>query len=325
MQLKTNIWSTIREYVILSLGVIVYVTGWSVFLTPNNIVGGGVTGISSIIQYATGFQMGYSYFILNAILLIVAFLILGMSCGAKTIYAIILASVGLNVLQAVIPWNVIQSLSLDNGKLMSTLMGGMMAGLGIGMSMSVGGSTGGTDIIALIVNKYRNISLGKLILIMDVVIILSSLLFPSYTKDGNLVGWADKVTNVVYGLIVVVVNSHVVDLYIAGSRQSVQLFILSKQYQKIADAITYDLKRGVTVIPAQGWYTKADSHVLMVISRKTDLNLLLRYVKSIDPDAFLSVGSVSGVYGKGFDTIKESFRHSLGAAPSSAPHSQENG
>ena len=325
MQLKTNIWSTIREYVILSLGVIIYVTGWSVFLTPNNIVGGGVTGISSIIQYATGFQMGYSYFILNAILLIVAFLILGMGCGAKTIYAIILASVGLNVLQAVIPWNVIQSLSIDNGKLMSTLMGGMMAGLGIGMSMSVGGSTGGTDIIALIINKYRNISLGKLILIMDVVIILSSLLFPSYTKDGNLVGWADKVTNVVYGLIVVVVNSHVVDLYIAGSRQSVQLFILSKQYQKIADAITYDLKRGVTVIPAQGWYTKSDSHVLMVISRKTDLNLLLRYVKSIDSDAFLSVGSVSGVYGKGFDTIKESFRHSLGAAPSSVPHSQENG
>lgn len=311
---KSSFLTTVKEYVILSLGVLIYVSGWTVFLTPNNIVGGGVTGISSIIQYATGFQMGYTYFIVNALLLVIAFLILGIGSGAKTIYAIILASVGLNVLQVVIPPEIIEILSVRNGKLMSVLMGGIMAGLGIGMSMSVGGSTGGTDIIALIINKYRNISLGKLILLMDVVIILSSLLFPSYTKTGELVDWADKITNVVYGLILVTVNSNVVDLYISGSRQSVQLFILSKKYEKIADAITYDLKRGVTVLPAKGWYTKKDSHVLLVISRKSDLNLLLKYIKSLDPDAFLSVGSVSGVYGKGFDTIKESFKHSLGGA-----------
>ena len=311
---KSSFLTTVKEYVILSLGVLIYVSGWTVFLTPNNIVGGGVTGISSIIQYATGFQMGYTYFIVNALLLVIAFLILGIGSGAKTIYAIILASVGLNVLQVVIPPEIIEILSVRNGKLMSVLMGGIMAGLGIGMSMSVGGSTGGTDIIALIINKYRNISLGKLILLMDVVIILSSLLFPSYTKTGELVDWADKITNVVYGLILVTVNSNVVDLYISGSRQSVQLFILSKKYEKIADAITYDLKRGVTVLPAKGWYTQEDSHVLLVISRKSDLNLLLKYIKSLDPDAFLSVGSVSGVYGKGFDTIKESFKHSLGGA-----------
>ncbi len=312
---QKSVGTIIREYLVLTLGVLIYVTGWTVFLTPHNIVGGGVTGISSIVQYATGFKMGYTYFIINVLLLIIAFLILGMGCGAKTIYAIILASIGLNVLQAVIPPSIIEGLALNNGKLMSTLMGGIMAGLGIGMSMSVGGSTGGTDIIALIVNKYRNISLGKMILIMDVVIILSSLLFPSYTKSGELVGWADKITNVVYGLILVTVNSHVVDLYISGSRQSVQLMILSRKYEEIADAITYDLKRGVTVMPANGWYTKQASHVLLVITRKTDLNILLRYIKSIDPDAFLSVSSVSGVYGKGFDTIKESFRHSLDAGP----------
>ena len=311
---KKTILTSVKEYVILSIGVLIYVSGWAVFLTPNNIVGGGVTGISSIIQYATGFQMGYTYFILNALLLVIAFLILGIGSGAKTIYAIILASAGLNVLQAVIPPEIIEILAIRNGKLMSTLMGGIMAGLGIGMSMSVGGSTGGTDIIALIINKYRNISLGKLILLMDVVIILSSLLFPSYTKSGELIGWADKVTNVVYGLILVTINSNVVDLYISGSRQSVQLFILSKKYEKIADAITFDLKRGVTVLPALGWYTKKESHVLLVITRKSDLNLLLKYIKSIDQDAFLSVGSVSGVYGKGFDTIKESFKHSLDSA-----------
>lgn len=315
MASKDKVWTSIKEYLVLTIGVLIYVTGWTVFLTPHNIVGGGVTGISSIIQYATGFPMGYTYFILNILLLVVAFIILGMGSGAKTIYAIALASIGLNVLQAIIPYEIIDILTIRNGKLMSTLMGGIMAGLGIGMAMSVGGSTGGTDIIALIINKYKNVSLGKLILVMDVVIILSSILVPSFDKDGNLIGWADKVTNVVYGLILVTINSNVVDLYISGAKQSVLLFIFSKKYDKIADAIAYDLKRGATVLDSMGWHSKQHSHVLMVITRKSDLNLLLRYIKSIDEDAFLSVGAVSGVYGKGFDTIKESLRHSLGNDP----------
>jgi len=174
------------------------------------------------------------------------------------------------------------------------------------MAMSQGGSTGGTDIIALIVNKYRNVSPGRMILAMDVVIILSSILVPSYTASGELVGWAEKVTTVVFGLILVTVNSYVVDLYLSGSRQSVQLMIMSAHYDRIANCITNDLHRGVTVLPAIGWYTKKESHVLMVITRKTDLNLFLRYIKMLDPDAFLSVCSVSGVYGKGFDMIKGS-------------------
>lgn len=287
----------------------IYVTGWSIFLVPNNLVGGGVTGISSIIQYAVGIKMGYSYFVLNVLLLIAAFLILGTNFGGKTIYAILLASVGLNVLQDIIPYSIVSTLALQNGKLMSTIMGGIMAGLGIGMSISQGGSTGGTDIIAIIVNKYRNISPGKMILSMDVVIILSSLLFPSFTAAKTLIPFADKVTTVVYGLILVTVNSYVIDLYLSGSRQSVQLMILSKQYVRIADAITNDLHRGVTVLNGKGWYTQKDTEVLMVITRKTDLNLLLKYIKAIDPQAFLSVTSVTGVYGKGFDTIKGPLKH----------------
>jgi uncharacterized membrane-anchored protein YitT (DUF2179 family) len=240
----------------------------------------------------------------NAGLLVIAFLILGAGFGGKTIYAIILASVGLSVLPDIIPLQIIDTLALQNGKLMSVIMGGIMAGVGIGMSMTQGGSTGGTDIIALIVNKYRNISPGRMILWMDVFIILSSIVVPSYTADGSLVSWPDKVTTVVYGLILVTINGYVVDLYISGSRQSVQLFILSHKYDKIADCITGELHRGVTVLPATGWYTKKDSHVLMVITRKADLNVILRHIKLIDPDAFLSVGSATGVYGKGFDTIK---------------------
>lgn len=293
-----------KEYLLVTLGILLYVIGWVIFLMPNNLVGGGVTGIGSIIQYATGFNMGYSYFIINGLLLVIAFFVLGKGFGGKTIWAIVLASVGLRVLPGLVPQSLIQTLALDNGKLMCTIIGGIMAGGGIGISISQGGSSGGTDIIALIVCKYKNVSPGKMILWMDLAIILASFFVPSYTSSGELVGWADKFTVVIYGFILVTVCSTVVDVYLNGTRQSVQIFILSRRYKEIADCITQDLHRGVTVLPAQGWYTKVESHVLMVITRKNDLNLVLRYIKSIDPDAFLSVSAASGVYGKGFDAIK---------------------
>ena len=293
-----------KEYLLLTLGILIYVAGWTIFMIPNNLIGGGLTGVSSIIQYAVGIKMGYTYFVLNAILLVTAFVVIGANFGGKTTYAIILASVGLNVLQDLIPATIIETLSVQNGKLMSTIMGGILSGAGIGMSMSQGGSTGGTDIIALIVNKYRNISPGRIILWIDAVIILSSLAVPSYTAEGELVPFAEKITTVVYGLILITVNGYVIDLYLSGSKQSVQLFIMSRKYEEIADAITKDIHRGVTVLPAVGWYTKKENHVLMVVTRKTDLNFLLKYIKTIDNDAFLSVSSVSGVYGNGFDAIK---------------------
>lgn len=306
--LKKTLLGSIREYAVVTLGILLYVLGWSIFLVSNNLVGGGVTGISAIIQYATHgvIKVGYSYFVLNAGLLVAALFVLGFGFGGKTMYAIILASVGLNVFQTVIPADFIQAIALDNGKLMSTIMGGIMVGVGIGLTMSVGGSTGGTDIVALMVNKYRNVSPGRLILYMDVVVILSSLLVPSYTPEGQAVPFVEKLTTVVYGFILIVINSTVLDYVIAGSRQSVQLFILSRKYTEIADAITRDLHRGVTVLNGKGWYTQTDTEVIMVLTRKTDLNLLLRYIKAIDPDAFLSVSSVTGVYGKGFDAIKKS-------------------
>lgn len=296
----------VKEYALITLGILMYVLGWSVFLVPNNLVGGGVSGIASIVQYATqgAVKIGYTYFAVNAILLIVALFILGRSFGGKTVYAIVLASVGLNMLQGWIPAEITQILAVDNGKLMSTIMGGIIIGVGVGMSMSQGGSTGGTDIIALIVNKYRNVSPGRMILWMDVFIILSSLCVPSYTSTGELVAWPEKITTVVYGFLLVVICSTVLDLYISGSKQSVQLFILSSKHDEIADAITHDLHRGVTVLNGKGWYTKQETEVIMVLTRKADLNVMLRYIKSIDPDAFLSITSVTGVYGKGFDKYK---------------------
>ena len=304
---KKSILTIFKEYSLITLGILLYVTGWAVFLVPNNLVGGGVSGVASIIQYGTrGFiKIGTTYFVINAILLVIALFTLGKSFGGKTVFAVILASVGLNVFQDLIPAEIIQTLAVDNGKLMSTIMGGIMVGVGIGLTMSQGGSSGGTDIIALIVNKYRNVSPGRMILLMDVVIILSSMLVPSYTADGALLPWTEKVTTVVYGFILVMVNSTVIDLYLSGSRQSVQVVILSKKYEQIADTSPHKLRRGVTVLDGKGWYTKHSTEVLMVITRKTDLSILLRAIKSIDPDAFLSVSSVTGVYGKGFDQIKE--------------------
>ena len=321
--LQKSLWTRVKEWALVTLGILIYVTGWALFLMPNNLVGGGISGIASMVQYATGgtIQMGYTYFVLNAILIVAAVFVIGMGFGAKTIYAIILASFGLRLLPGLIPPEIIQTLALQNGKLMSTLCGGLMVGIGIGMSISNGGSTGGTDIIALIYTKYRNVSPGKVILYLDFIIILSSLLVPSVVPDldpatgkqligpdgspvTHLMPFAEKVTTVIYGLILVTVNSNVIDKYLSGSQQSVQLFILSKKYKEIADSITHDLHRGVTVLDGKGWYTQAPTEVLMVITRKTDLNLLLRYIKAIDSNAFLSVSSVNGVYGQGFDTIK---------------------
>ena len=306
-QSKKNFFIFLKEYSIMTFGIFLYVLGWSLFLIPKNLVGGGVSGAASIVQYATGgaIKIGYTYFVVNAILLVIGMITLGKGFGGKTVVAVLLASVGLNWLQTVIPSEIIQILALDNGKLMSTIMGAILTGTGIGMAMSQGGSTGGPDIIALVINKYRNVSPGRLILVMDVVIILSSILVPSYTADGSLLPWPEKITTVVYGFLLVVINSAVLDLYLSGSRQSVQLFILSQKYAEIADRITSQLHRGVTVLDGKGWYTKQSSEVLMVITRRTDVSLLLRLVKEIDPDAFLSVTSVTGVYGKGFDRIKK--------------------
>lgn len=302
--LKSSLGTLVKEYALVTLGVVSYALGWSIFLLPNNLIGGGVSGFASILFYATGLPMGVTYFILNVLLLVIGTKILGTGFGGKTIYAIVMTSVMLSIMPKIIPADFIHEFALSNGKLICTFLGGIIAGFGIGLSISQGGSTGGTDIVALVWCRFYPASPGRVILIIDVAIILSSLIFPSYTEAGDLLPFTDKLAVVVYGLIQVTVSGYAIDLYLSGSKQSVQAFIFTKKVNEMADAIAFDMKRGVTVLPAKGWYSKEDKQVLMVVTRKTDLNLLLRYVKSIDPDAFLSVSSVMGVYGQGFDTIK---------------------
>lgn len=305
--LKKSSFTLIKEYLLITLGVTLYALGWAVFLGPNNMIGGGVTGFSAILEYAFGLPIPVTYFVLNIFLLILGTKLLGTGFGFKTIYAIIMTSLMLAVTKELIPSDFIERFAGSESKIVCTILGGIMAGVGIGMSMSQGGSTGGTDIVALVWCKFRPASPGRVILIIDIIIILSSLMFPSYIEvNGQMVDmpFPDKLATVVYGLIQVTVCGYAVDLYISGSKQSVQVFIFTKKVNEMADAIAFDMKRGVTVLPAKGWYSKEEKQVIMVVTRKTDLNLLLRYVKSIDSEAFLSVSSVMGVYGQGFDTIK---------------------
>ncbi len=288
----------IKEYLIITLGLLIYSLAWVVFLIPNKMVGGGVTGFSAILYYATGFPISYTYFILNALLLALALKILGRGFGMKTVYAIFITSIFLQFLPSMIPADLIKDIALDNGKLLCAIIGGAFAGLGIGMTFTQGGSSGGTDIIALMINKYRNISPGKIILYVDVIIIGSSLLLPGDGTAGS------RIATVIYGFMLISVTGYTIDLVLSGTKQSLQVFIFSKKHEEIAQRVS-EMGRGVTLIDAKGWYTKQDAKVLLVIIRKTESSMIFQIVREVDRDAFISVGSVMGVYGQGFDQIRK--------------------
>ena len=242
--LNKSIWEFVKEYALITLGLLAYSLGWTIFLLPNNLVGGGVSGFSAILFYATGIPMGYTYFVLNVILLLIALKILGTGFGGKTIYAIVMTSVCLNIFPNIVPHEFIEEFAVSNGKFICAVLGGIIAGVGIGISISQGGSTGGTDIIALIWCKFKNASPGRVILIIDVVIILTSLLVPSYTETGELLSFPEKLAIIVYGLIMVTVCGYAVDVYLSGTKQSVQALIFTKKYEEMADAIAFDMNVG---------------------------------------------------------------------------------
>ncbi|MFA5713345.1 MAG: YitT family protein [Bacteroidales bacterium] len=299
MEAKTKrLLESTKEYALITLGLLMYSLGWVFFLIPNGMVGGGVTGIGVIIYYLTSFPVSYSFFLINLILLAIGLKILGKGFGAKSVYAIIICTLFLKILPDLVPQEIIEDIAIGNGKLLSALIGGALAGSGIALTFTQGGSSGGTDIIALIVNKYRNISPGKVILISDLIIVLCSLLVPSTEGVGG------RVATVIYGLVLISVTGYSIDLFISGAKQSVQLFIFSNRYKEIADRIAAT-GRGVTVIEAMGWYTKESGRVLMVIVRRTEINFIFKTIKEVDKEAFISLANVMGVFGKGFDTIKK--------------------
>lgn len=297
--MASKAYSAIKDYFIITVGILLYTVGWSIFIIPNKLVGGGVTGISAIIQYCTGFPISYSYFLINAILLIVALKVLGKGFGAKTIFAVALASLSYKLWDAVLAPEFIQTLAIDNGKMMCVAIGGLISGLGCSLAISHGGSTGGTDIIALMINKFHDVSTGTVIIVLDIIIIACTLFVPSEAS------WGSRMADVMYGYMCSGIFSLSLDFFLTGHRQSVQISIFSDKYAEIADMISTQGNRGVSVIDAQGWYSKKSKKMLFVVIRKAEKSSVLSMIKAIDPKAFISVGSVNGVYGEGFEAIKK--------------------
>jgi uncharacterized membrane-anchored protein YitT (DUF2179 family) len=277
---------TVKAHIIITFGLFLNALGWTAFLIPAQITGGGITGVSTLIYFGTAFPVGVSYLIINAILIVFAIKILGRSFGVKTIFSVLVLSALFSMLQQYLTRPIV------NDAFLSTVLGGIMGGAGIGIVFSQGGSTGGTDIIAMIINKYRNISPGRIILYLDVFIIASS-----YFIFGSI-------EKIVYGYVAMGITSYTIDLLFTGSKQSVQIFIFSKQYDVIADRIGKEVMRGVTIIDGKGWYTGEQTKVLLVMAKKPEAGQVFRIIKEVDRDAFMSVNNVMGVYGKGFEQLR---------------------
>lgn len=286
------IFKNARMYTIIVFGLFLYAISWTAFLLPHKITGGGVSGIGALVYYATGIPLAYTYLIINAGLILVAIKLLGANFGVKTIIGVTAGAFLLGLMQTLIKEPVIAD------KFLSSIIGGGIAGVGLGIIFTQGGSTGGTDIIAMIVTKYKNYSPGRIILLCDVFIIGSSFFV---LLDMTIV---NRIETIVYGYVAMAVTAYSIDAVLSGSKQSVQIFIFSTKYADIADRITKDLKRGVTLVDGKGWYTKEEQKVLITMVRKFEANDVYRIIKEVDPDAFTSTASVVGVFGRGFETIR---------------------
>ncbi|MBO5406599.1 MAG: YitT family protein [Bacteroidales bacterium] len=286
MDSKT-ILKTVKEYSVMAFALSLYVFSWTAFLIPNEITAGGVTGISSILNYAFGIPISLSYLVINAVLLTAGTIIMGKGFGFKTIFCVLVSTLYFEIFPA-IPW-----VSNIDDNLINSIIGGAMSAAGIALVFTQGGSTGGIDIIALVINKYREVSPGKVFMVSDFLIISSILLLP----DKSL-------QDLVYGYVVTVAFSYTVDQILTGSKQSVQMLIITNKYEEIADKLCYELDKGVTAINSIGWYKKSSSMIIMVVTQKSKMYEVMGAVKEVDPHAFLTVSTVMGVYGEGFEQVK---------------------
>jgi len=284
--MKTKTFQHIKSYVMITLGLLIFAFGWTAFLIPAGIVGGGVTGISSLIFFSTGLPVGIVNLVINGILVLIAMKILGAKFGINTVFGILMSSFFFILLQHYIKQ------PLVDDPFMCALIGAMLSGLGVGIAFSNGGNSGGTDIVALLVTNYYNISPGRVIIYIDIAIIASSyLLFHSIEK-------------IVFGYVVMGVFGYTLDMVIEGSKQSYQIMVFSKNNEEVANRIGNEIQRGVTLIKGIGWYTKNEQNVLLVIAQKTDKQAIMKIIKECDDNAFISIAKVSGVFGKNFDRIK---------------------
>lgn len=285
---KQKILSVIWDYFLMTLGGLIFCLAWTSFIIPNGLSSGGLTGLCTIIQFATGIPIGWSYPVINVLLLILAFFALGKGFGFKTIYMIAMTSLFFEVLPK-FP----QLVVMMDEKLLVALVGAAMESVGLGLVLMRGGSAGGTDIIAMIVNKYWPVSPGRVYLVTDVFIIACLLIVP----DKGLV-------DMIYAYVIMLGFSFGVDFVLLGNKSSVQILVFSSKYQEIADHIIHDIHRGVTALQSVGWYTQKESKVLLILVRKYQMNEVVNEIKRIDRKAFISVSTAMSVYGEGFEEVK---------------------
>lgn len=293
---RRKLLSTVKDYLILTVASFLFAFAWEGFMIPNGMSAGGMMGLCTIVQYATGgfIQAQYSYIVINAVLIIVAVLAMGIGFGFKTIYCIVVSSLTMGLVGSL---DFLHSAPGEflfiQERVLIPVFAGAIEAIGIGLILRYGGSTGGTDIISLMVNKYWPISLSMIYLVTDV-IICSLLLF---LPEKNF-------SDMCYGLEELVVFSLMIDIVVGGKRSSYQLLVFSEHYKEIADHIITNMDRGVTILKAQGWYTKKDKDVLLILINQKELPSLTRVIKEVDPRAFMSISPTNNVYGEGFEEIK---------------------
>ena len=292
-----------RDYIIITFGLLCYAVGFTCLQLPYEITTGGLAGAGAVLFYATGIPVHFTFFTVNIILLAIAVKVLGWKFCIKTIYAVCMLTFLLFITREVMLYVAANHPELTrsqqglpqlvkDGMFMSCILGAAIEGIGIGLVFLSNGSTGGTDIIAAIINKYKDVTLGQMMMLCDLIIITSSLLLPT----GN-------VEKLLYGYCTLIITNLLLDYVVDRGRQSVQFFIFSLKYDEIAAAINA-MHRGVTVLNGQGWYTKHERKVLVVLAKKRESTNIFRIIQNIDPSAFVSQSKVIGVFGDGFDKIK---------------------
>ncbi|KUK77959.1 MAG: hypothetical protein XD92_0623 [Proteiniphilum acetatigenes] len=282
--LKSFYW---KDYLIITVGLVLFAVGFTGFIMPNQIVVGGLGGVGLLFKYAFGLPVFVTFLLGNSIMMVLAWFILGKGYVFRALYGV----VGVTLLMGVAE-NLITEAIVHTDPLITSIIGAVCSGTGLGLVYTRNASTGGTDILGAIITKYRYISMGRGLLYIDLIIVSSSyLLFQSLEK-------------IIYGLIVVSVMYYTVDLVINGARQSVQFIIFSSRYNEIASHVNSELNRGCTVLEGTGWYSQQPQKVLIILARKTESTSIFRLVKRIDENAFISQSNVVGVYGKGFDQMK---------------------
>lgn len=296
-----NLLVNTKDYVMIAVGLMIYAVGFTACILPHKVVMGGLTGVGTLVYFATdgAISVAVTSYACNLLLLAMAYKVVGRTFVLRTIYSATMIALSLGIFE-----NFFMGIGhpLIPDRVVSIVLGGICCGIGVGTCFIHNGSTGGTDIVAAMVSKVSNVSIGRTIIYVDMTIVCCSIFLPfEGTWEQRI---ETRIPTIVYGIMVSFIGSFMADQIINTNRQATQFFIFSEKWKEIADRINNEARRGVTVIDGMGWYFKHDMKILMVCCRKIESVTIFRIVKQIDEHAFVTQGAVNGVYGNGFDRMK---------------------